>query len=587
MKKRVVSFISLVMVLLMAFSTITIASADEGATIGGEANDAAFWTVFSDIYAVPAGQTVTADFTNYTDGATNWNNFLVVLQSTATGHSAAEAEGYSEYAVLRADNFGWGAGYSSAILESNWDWTTFTDVMNGAKVAMSVTNYGDGYADVLCNITTADGAEHFQNYKMITVTGDLYFCLTLEKARIDGLTVAEPTAIPAEQAAEHDTLIASKKAAAAAAANKAKTQQEEAEELLSEKLAEDLDFEGLRMVETIGNRDLSTGWWGDHSQIYAVQQNGESSISFINHNKDNSAAWNNFVVVLQNTPTGHSAAETQGYKEYGVVRSDNYGWNAVGNTFQNLPALGWYLDSNWDWENYRSNINGANVQVEVMNNGDTADILIRAASTEGKEFYQLYKDIAIDGDLYYCVSVDGSCLEVIDQVTDVATIEGVVGNQDNTSAWWTAFSQFYEVEEGETVVRTFKNYSDKAYNWNNFAVELCSTAETPVEYAICRADNFGVANGDWENQNTGDCANKPNWVVESNWDWANFTNILDGATVEVTVTNNGTTADVYANVLGSDNNTYYQNYKGIQINDGLQFRFTTGNGHLEPVNGDN
>ena len=45
-------------------------------------------------------------FTNYTDGGSNWNNFFVVL---------ATADGTTEYAVLRADNYGWGNGYETAL----------------------------------------------------------------------------------------------------------------------------------------------------------------------------------------------------------------------------------------------------------------------------------------------------------------------------------------------------------------------------------------------------------------------------------------------------------------------------------------
>ena len=592
MKKRLVSFISLVMVLLMALSTVTIAAADEGAVVGGAENDAAFWTVFSDVYAVPAGQTVTTEFTNYTDGATNWNNFLVVLQNTPSGHSAAEAEGYAEYAVVRADNFGWGAGYGTAILESNWDWSTFTDDMNGAKVVMSVTNYGDGYADILCNITTADGAEHFQNYKMITVTGDLYFCITVEKAHVEITKLPEAGAIPAEQLAEHNALTVSAKAAADAAAEKAKIQEEEAAALLEEELAEEVSFEGLNTNAWIGKSDFSTGWWGDHSEIFPVKEDSEASVKFISHSPDNATNWNNFAVVLQNTPTGHSAAEAEGYAEYAVVRADNYGWGSGYSA-----AL---LQNDWNWDTFKADIDDANVQVQVFNNGDTADVLIRATSTEGDEHYQLYKGVAISGDLYFCLTVDTSYLEILgtgDPVEDptepaeqdpseegseveVVSIASTVGATDNSTGFWGAHSEIWEVKSGESIKRSFVNYSNMVENWNNFLVILQSTptghgqdTEGYSEYAVLRSDNYGWGSG-FENSD----ANKA-----SNWDWANYKDFMDGAEVVVTVTNENNVATVRADCT-KDEETHFQEYKNITVDsDKLYVCFTVDGSHLEPV----
>ena len=54
-----------------------------------------------------------------------------------------------------------------------------------------------------------------------------------------------------------------------------------------------------------------------------------------------------------------------------------------------------------------------------------------------------------------------------------------------------------------------------------------------------------------------------------------------GATVTVSVTNNGGTADVRCVMLGNDGQTYYQDYLGIgPIGDDLWFRFTVDGSHL-------
>ena len=50
----------------------------------------------------------------------------------------------------------------------------------------------------------------------------------------------------------------------------------------------------------------------------------------------------------------------------------------------------------------------------MTNNGETADVLANVTTLEGKEFYQSYKGIAVTGDLYFCLGVDSSCLDIIE-----------------------------------------------------------------------------------------------------------------------------------------------------------------------------
>ncbi|MCR4903847.1 MAG: LamG domain-containing protein [Butyrivibrio sp.] len=156
-----------------------------GTLLGSLACDTAFWTEFSDVVEVPEGESVTVNFKNYTDGLANWDNFLVVLQNVADAHSADDNADYAEYAVLRADNYGWGTGYDNiATAECDWNWDTFTADINGADVELTITNNGDT-ADVVAVVTTADGKTYNQSYTGIAIDGDLYYCLTLEKAALD------------------------------------------------------------------------------------------------------------------------------------------------------------------------------------------------------------------------------------------------------------------------------------------------------------------------------------------------------------------------------------------------------------------
>ncbi|MDE5865791.1 MAG: hypothetical protein K2H31_04215, partial [Lachnospiraceae bacterium] len=156
-----------------------------GTVVGATDCSTAFWTEFSDVVEVPSGESVTVNFKNYSDELENWHNFLVVLQNVADVHSTDANADYKEYAVCRADNWGWGAGYDGiATPECDWNWDTFKADIDGADIELTITNNGDS-ADIVFVATTADGATYNQSYTGIAVDGSLYYCFTVENAFID------------------------------------------------------------------------------------------------------------------------------------------------------------------------------------------------------------------------------------------------------------------------------------------------------------------------------------------------------------------------------------------------------------------
>ena len=161
-----------------------------GTQVGEADFSTAFWGAHSDIWGVAAGESKTVKLVNYHAAeASNWNTPNVVLQTTPTGHAADQAEGYAEYAVVRTDNYGWGAGYDGiAQLECDWNWDTFVADTNGAEFTVTVVNNGET-ADVLYKVVTPAGVEHFQNYKGIAVTGDVYFCFVCDGNCMDILSI--------------------------------------------------------------------------------------------------------------------------------------------------------------------------------------------------------------------------------------------------------------------------------------------------------------------------------------------------------------------------------------------------------------
>lgn len=144
----------------------------------GEANNSsAWWSAHTGNLDVPIGQTRKVVFTNYSSKANNWNNFVIVLR----------AQNNTEYAVLRADNFGWGSGYGSCVHGgTQGDWAPWLASMDGAKVTVYITNVNNGTADVQIVMRGTDGKTYTQHYLGIDSINpnDLYFAFTIDSCHL-------------------------------------------------------------------------------------------------------------------------------------------------------------------------------------------------------------------------------------------------------------------------------------------------------------------------------------------------------------------------------------------------------------------
>lgn len=145
--------------------------------LGAADNSTVWWTVFSDNFAVPVGETKSITFTNYSSQGDNWNNFVVILRKADL----------TEYAVVRADNYGWGGGYAACLPGGTQsDWGTWLAGMNGAKVTVYVTNCGNGTADVQAIMEGTTGTTSTQYYLGINTIdpSDLNFALTVDACHL-------------------------------------------------------------------------------------------------------------------------------------------------------------------------------------------------------------------------------------------------------------------------------------------------------------------------------------------------------------------------------------------------------------------
>lgn len=157
-------------------SAVTIASPTPK-VLGETNNSSAWWSAHTGNLDVPIGQTRKVVFTNYSSKANNWNNFVIVLRT----------QNNTEYAVLRADNFGWGSGYGSCVHGgTQGDWAPWLASMDGAKVTVYITNVNNGTADVQIVMRGTDGKTYTQHYLGIDSINpnDLYFAFTIDSCHL-------------------------------------------------------------------------------------------------------------------------------------------------------------------------------------------------------------------------------------------------------------------------------------------------------------------------------------------------------------------------------------------------------------------
>ena len=146
-------------------------------SLGAEDCSTAWWTEFTENMKIPAGETFEFNFTNYSSGAGNWNNYVLILRKADL----------AEYAVVRADNYGWGNGYAACTpIGTQGDWATWLATMNGAKVKLFVTNCNNGTADVQAIVTGTDGSVTVQNYLGINTIdpSDLNVAFTVDSSHL-------------------------------------------------------------------------------------------------------------------------------------------------------------------------------------------------------------------------------------------------------------------------------------------------------------------------------------------------------------------------------------------------------------------
>ena len=569
-------------------------------TVGATDYSTGWWAQFSKYYQIPEGGKWIAQFNlNINPSASNtYKNFAMII----TNDEDRGAGNYKEYGAIRYDyqpsgNSEWGDYIDRSLASSDLEFATDTDTgvdKLGGKVTLTIDRTNGGLVVTMTNgvvTKTYNQTSALVNLNADASNGTIRAFLVPEGSYISWLgSTIEPiggfTSKEDKQPLSMTLNGVPKKVlqgteAADAFANVTATVQFE-QGVSKEVTAKDLTFQAIpnmdqlgsktlvavynktykgeaanpiiayasfqvvdKMYTSIGATDNTTAFWGAHSENIKVGAK-ETFVSRFTNYTNGQNNWNNFCVVL-------CAADNS---EYAVVRADNYGWGAG---YENNAALE-LSGGQSDWGAWLKAMDGAKVTTYVTNHGNgSADVKAVMVGNNGVTYTQEYKGIKINSDdFYFRFTVDGSHLEFDD----------VVGAEDNSTAFWGAHSQDFNVPSGYTVSTRIKNFTNLQNNWNNFCVVL--TSDGTNEYGVVRADNYG-----W-GDSYGACT-----PSGGQSDWGAWLKAMDEAMVTVSVTNKGGSADVKCVMAGNDGKTYKQDYIGISpISSNLYFRFTVDGSHL-------
>ena len=502
-------------------------------TLGATDNSDAWWTSHLDAdIKIESNKSYSTTFTNYTSGGNNWNNYVVVLRKADK----------TEYAVMRSDDYCWGDAVGGnggpLITHSNSasdDWGAWLAQMNGAKVTVTVTNYGDNTADVVAEVTGTEGLTSTQKYLGIPVeSADLYLDFTtdgchyvFDKAEMDVADVKDQQPesmelidVPAE---------VDKGTSVKDFTSTLKAKVTYADGAVKEVAASDLEFIVVPDMETVGEKYVVAtlkktllGKTADKTISANAKFSVVAGIKSITITKApsrtkyyfyNSAALEGVDHTLAFDPTGMEVTAT--YVEGDPAVLDNSTL-----TFSKIPATA-----------------GTHQVTITTENGKKTTVDVTVAESAVKA---------------------------------VTMSPSVLGAEDNSTLWAApTYTEFEKIALGQTAVIKFTNYSNLVGNWNNFLAVLRSG---DAEQTVLRADNWGWGAGYEASDKSGGQANWETWLAAMN-----------GAQVTAYFTNCGNgTVDAQFIMVGTDGNTYNQYYLGLNNFDpsDVQVGFSVDGSHL-------
>jgi len=487
------------------------------AIVGAEDNSAAWWTAFSDYFAIPANKLLHLEFVNHSSGAGNWNNWNLAVVNEVGDR---DAEGYKEYFVLRSDAYGWGGqmageGYAwdAAMISHNYPdtdgdgdiWNDFRTTMQGAKVALEVDHSATGNVFVTATAVGTNGVELVMTYQQpVSAAKDIVAFLVCDGSYFE---MKKAYLIPSKVTVVEDVVPAS------------------------------IVVEGTPEFVEFGNEDF----WGDATATVTYadgssEQVDAADISFSVIPDMSTLGKKTVIVAYSKTKQGAYGPAVSTFYTLEVT-------NPVASLeITSMPKITEYYFFSSDSILF----NTRGLVVTATYSDGTTGVLANSGLT-------FSKIPAVEGSQNAVITYVGAT-STVTATCPVTLVKGIgqVGLNDFSTGWWTAFSDDYAVASGESKTLTMYCYSNNVNPWHSPSTILRKADLT--EYAVVRMDNFGWGNG------------YATATLTSDWNWDVFTSSINGSKVVITVTNHGdNTADVLYNVTYVNGETHFQKYEGITV----------------------
>ena len=451
----------------------------ESGLVGEENNSSAFWGAFSPYYTIPAGKTLELQFKNYSSQAFIYNNW----NSVVTNDVDRGVNGYSEYAVQRADTYGWGNSWSAdrllvtsegGFVATDW-WDYFKEHLNNTDVSITVdhTNYGS----VLVNLravtteasTNSDGYVTFiQYFTLPATTENVRFFLTTDYSHfiIQGVSFYDSTTGLSYlkgsdyYIADDDLNLALIKGNGIDNALFGHYGWNETIQGANSHYVCEVPIDASLLTATTGTLSANAGEqtftngatlngqsvnykanvikgssangstileWGDSYSTPLIQiTSGSSATRYMYVYSAGGETWSCPSVIL--APVNDFVASTAyDYTDRAFARLDN--WVDVKGSVTSSNDGNWVNDWVWGTDNatFKTYLNRAKVTVKISNSGDNkATVQYGVNWLNGDYHYQNYKNIGIDSDsMFYTINMTNGYVVFVDFATqDAATAAG-------------------------------------------------------------------------------------------------------------------------------------------------------------------
>ena len=544
------------------------ATAQNTTTVGAENNTTEPWTAYSEGYEIQADKTLHLEFTNYTDGVYNWDNFYIDLRDMNN----------VTLAIYRADNFGWGNYYYGGLNDCNYDWNNFKALMNEAKVSLDIIRKSK-VVEVKAEITGSDKNPYHQYYYLGVPDAEasIMAYLTTEKGHL---------VIDNDKTAVSNTEYTNTDAEGYTYTNDFSST--DGLEIVGSGSFVDDDVFGKAFKNATGGKRTNYLMLPDDLFAHSLYSQ-QLTIGFWVNSADAGASadymWAPIFTAYETTTTGQDNGAPMFACQYrGVLQANCSGWCNYENA-QNTNGTNelYHGDTDWladkGWHYYTVVLDGDNAKVyfdgklknEWNANTEYMDGEKKITGTTQRGLFfkgDVLKKICLGGNQAWnwgdndpgfkfakflatnkAMTAEEIAAQMEEDLPEMP--KGLVGKIDNSTGYLGDFSEVLQLTDGQIATFEFTNYSakdDNAHNWLA-CVSKGETFSTDAEnlLVVLRADN-------WENiqwDNTG---------ITSNYDWKNFITEMDESSVVTTFKYKDGKVTVRSKITAKSGNTYFEEF---------------------------